>query len=108
MLAVQLLLKRSRPDVLILPVQSAEEVKFAAHVQQQLAANDLDVKCVGVLSSRIDGKEPGQTPVACHAYLTRPYTAEQCLEAVEQALSNEGTISPVEPCEEPSLAACAS
>ncbi|MCA9076841.1 MAG: response regulator [Planctomycetaceae bacterium] len=107
-LAVRLLLKRSRPDVLILPLEADGEITFAAQAQQELAAKDADVRIVGVLSSTDDRDTPRHTPVACDAYLTRHYSAEQCLKAVEQAMSDEPVTQVAESHESPSLATCAS
>lgn len=107
-LAVRLLLKRSRPDVLILPLEVDGDITFAAQAQQELAAKDADVKLVGILASPENRETPRHTPVACDAYLNRPYSPEQCLQAVEQALSGEGVADVPVASEEPTLTSCAS
>ncbi len=107
-LAVRLLLKRNRPDVLMLPLETDTEITFAAQMQQELAAQSVDVKLVGILQSRTERDTPAHTPVVCDAYLTRPYTSEDCLKAVEQSLSGEGAPPPAAPSEVSSLSTCAS
>ncbi|MEZ6144540.1 MAG: response regulator [Planctomycetaceae bacterium] len=107
-LAVRLLLKRSRPDVIILPLQTDAEITFAAQVQQELAAQNIDVKFIGVLQSRTDRDAHAHTPVVCDAYLTRPYTSELCLKVIDQSLSGVEATTRDKSRDVSSMSACAS
>lgn len=107
-LAIRLLLKRSRPNVLILPMETDAEITFAAQVQQELAAQNTDVKFIGVLEGRAERETSAHTPVVCDAYLNRPYSSDQCLKVLEQLLMDGEPIASDESRKLPSLATCAS
>lgn len=85
-LAVQLLLKRSRPDVLILPLESDRDQQVAAKIREQLESRQVDMKIVGVLAD----DETSDTPSSdlFDAVVSRPYTAEHILAAIDEVMEN--------------------
>ncbi len=94
-LALQLLLRRSRPDVLVLPLSSRDDIKYAAGLQQQLKERMSGVRLIGV----VPGKEGAEAalkdlPVTCTAVLRHPFSAEAVVRAIEQSLAATSTPRP--------------
>src|SRR5690606_26934963 len=94
-LAVQLLLKRSRPDALIMPMDSEAERKFAQSVHKHLsAAGEEATLWIGL---HRDGQEEpaGQwaPPIPCDAVLSRPCEADEILCELDRLFNS--TASPV-------------
>jgi CheY-like chemotaxis protein len=92
-LAVQLLLKRTRPDILVLPFDSDADRQFAESVREQITAHDREVKLVGMHSPEEGDDTAGQSLYGCDAALPRPFTSEQVIEAVEHALNGSMNVA---------------
>lgn len=82
---MQLLLKRSRPDGIILLLQTDDEIQFACKLYQRLSAERTDLKWVFILP-QMDGEESIPPKLQESATLLhRPYDTEQILSALETA-----------------------
>ncbi|MBX3439408.1 MAG: DUF4388 domain-containing protein, partial [Planctomycetaceae bacterium] len=91
-LAVQLMLKRSRPDVLLIPFDSERERQFAANIREQLNSKQIAMKLVGI--GRADGGDDrGAAAELFDAVVERPYAAPDVLSAIEDALSSPSAAS---------------
>lgn len=87
-LAVQLLVKRSRPDALIVPLDSDEEREFANSIQKHLSTQDVQAKWIGVYTADAE-QQPADwdPPVFCDEVIRRPYEAEQILTALDRVFN---------------------
>jgi CheY-like chemotaxis protein len=84
-LALQLLLKRTRPDGLILSLNSEEEVQFASSLFQRLSAKRSELKWIFVLPP-FDENDPVPPQLREQAtVLHRPYDGEQIAAALDAA-----------------------
>jgi CheY-like chemotaxis protein len=90
-LAVQLLLKRSRPDALIMPMDTEPERKFAASVHKHLSSQPEGTP-VWIGLHRVTDEPDWKPPVACDAVLQRPCEADQVLAELDR-LFNDPTSS---------------
>ena len=87
-LALQLLLKRSRPDGIILSLNSDDEVEFAGKLYQRLSTKRNELKWVFILP-QADGPESiPPTLQESATLLHRPYNAEQIVAALESAFDD--------------------
>lgn len=90
-LALQLLLKRSRPDGVILAVRSDDELRFAVGLHRRLSTDRPELSWVFILPPREELKEDGIVPPELRERATilhRPYDAEQVLGALQRAFGN--------------------
>ena len=84
-LAVQLLVKRSRPDALVLPLDSEEERKFALSIQKHMEDQQSHAKWIGVYSPQADDQpENWEPPISCDEMVHRPYEPDQILAALDR------------------------
>jgi CheY-like chemotaxis protein len=81
-LAVQLLVKRSRPDALVMPLDSKAEREFAAGIFKHVREQNPDAKWIGLHAAA--GSADWKPPVPCDAIVSRPCDAEQILTALDR------------------------
>ncbi len=105
-LAVQLLLKRGRPSVLILPGSSDREQQFARNVREQIASKKIDMKLVGILAADASAEAGADGEDLFDVILSRPYSAEQVVAAIDQSLNGSPGVPPAGSDQQPSLATC--
>ncbi|MBT4866147.1 MAG: response regulator [Planctomycetaceae bacterium] len=89
-LALQLLLKRSRPDGIILSLQTDDEVQFASKLYQRHSAQQHELKWIFILP-QVDGEDEDSVPPAlreCATVLHRPYNSEQIVATLESAFGD--------------------
>lgn len=88
-LAVQLLLKRSRPDALIVPLDTEEERTFAIGLHKHLSTQESGPFWIG-LRAADDGDDATDwtPPVPCDAVVERPCDAEQILVALDRIFNS--------------------
>lgn len=88
-LGLQLLLKRSKPDAVLMAVDT-KEFRALAQKIRKAAGGDLDHVCwVAILpdSNDKDGKKNGTVPAGFDAVLKRPYTEGDVVEALESTIA---------------------
>ncbi|MGD9858327.1 MAG: response regulator [Planctomycetaceae bacterium] len=107
-LAVQLLLKRSRPQVLVVPFDTERERQFAENVRKQVHSKRIEMKLVGILAADADERSGSAAAEVFDATVTRPYTADQILEALDDALASSSEPTPSPAAKKTSFAACVS
>jgi CheY-like chemotaxis protein len=89
-LAVQLLVKRSRPDALVLPLDSEEQRSFALGIQKHLEGQQAHTRLIGVYSSQADDQpENWDPPVSCDEMIQRPYEPEQVLAVLDRVFEQQ-------------------
>jgi CheY-like chemotaxis protein len=88
-LAVQLLLKRSRPDALIMPMDTEPERKFALSVHKHLSTHQEGAPMWIGLHRIGDQDETNWTPpIPCDAVLPRSCDAEEILSQLDRLFNN--------------------
>lgn len=84
-LAVQLLLKRGRPDALVVPLDTEAEQQFAVSIHKHLAAQNASPCWIGLRSSENgETDEPWSPPIPCNAVVNRPCDADQILSELDR------------------------
>lgn len=86
-LAVQLLLKRSRPDVLILPYEAERDRQFVDNIRKQVDSKRIDMKLVGILPPDADAQVQSAAARLFDSTISRPYAAGPVLTAIDEAQS---------------------
>lgn len=86
-LSLQALLKRSRPDAVLLPMDSYNEPDTRKNVERLLELLDTSVKLIGVCDEQLP---PGTVAsLGLNAELRRPYDAQHLLTALDAVFENE-------------------
>ncbi len=96
-LALQLLLRRTRPDVLLLPMATREDIKFAAGLQAQLDQKGTATRLVAIVPKAEEaGFDLKEVPVRFAAMLHEPFDADAVVRVLEEALTAPA-VSPASP-----------
>ncbi|MEW4530101.1 response regulator [Maioricimonas sp. JC845] len=86
-LALQLLLRRSQPDVLILPLTSDADRELALGLRVQFEEKSPGTRWVGIVDGPADTAD---LPFECDALLERPFGADEALKALDTACADAG------------------
>ena len=88
-LAVQLLLKRSKPDALIMPLDTDAEREFAVAVHKHLKKKEIPAKWIGLhANGDEENSSDWKPPIPCNAVVSRPCDADQILGELDRIFNN--------------------
>ncbi|MFG0335886.1 MAG: response regulator [Maioricimonas sp. JB049] len=87
-LALQLLLRRSQPDVLVVPLSNDADRELALGLRVQLEDKSPETRWVGIVESVADAAD---LPFECDALLERPFGADEVLKVLETACAGTGS-----------------
>ena len=82
-MAIQLLLKRSQPDALVMPLDTDDERAFAEGVRKHLDQQSSLTKWIGVRTEPAD-QQGWTAPIPCDAIVARPYAPDAVLSALDE------------------------
>src|SRR5690606_10226438 len=93
--AVQLLLKRSHPDALIMPLDTEAERKFAGSVHKHLSDQQEQAPLWIGLHRAAEGEAAGDwtPPIPCDTVLHRPCDADEVLAELDRLFNNTTSTS---------------
>lgn len=95
-LAVQLLLKRSCPDALVMPLDTQAERDFALSLHNHFSKQESRPLWIGLHSLQEDESQDWTPPMPCDALVQRPCDADKVLSALDHIFNNGGSSDDVE------------